>query len=151
MKEHLALDGNYNHYKENIIRFINTLNVNNIELNYYFGCSPNNLRVTKRVSPSSTASSPYHAKSLTSSTSQESSTQSDSTILSHYPTLIIHINAINSTLDSLFRPDKPIGIKNVNDVDTLKPFLAGGLSFELFRNKSKHLFIAKSQLFLFYF
>jgi hypothetical protein len=44
----------------------------------------------------------------------------------------------NEILDQFFDPEEKINIINKNDVDTLKLYLTGGLSYDLFKKNSKN-------------
>ena len=48
------------------------------------------------------------------------------------------VNEINTLLGQIFDPDKPLNTPNLNDVETLKNYITGGTSYDLFKKKCKH-------------
>lgn len=116
----------FDQYKENVSRLIRNLNAENLKLDHYFGCSTSTATlVSKRQSTLS---------------SSLSSTFPSPQSLDAYPTISIQVHAINNAINNMFRPDVRINEQDRNDVETLKTYLTGGISYDAFRVKSNTIF-----------
>lgn len=128
----------FDQYKENVTRLMRNLSAENLKLDFYFGCSTSTAKLSRQHH--------HHQQQQNeaASASAQQLQQQQPINLDAYPTIDIQIKAINNAITYLFRPDVALNQKEHNDIETLKKHFTGGISFDLFRDKSLNQILFKS-------